>query len=467
MKNMRIILSVFLLVFIGAIAGYIFFSGEYPRSQKAAKQDIKPKNVIFMIGDGMGFGQMEIARLFEYGKTGKLFMETLPNVAFVHTNSANQFVTDSAAGGTALATGHKTNNEMIGIKPNQQVVDSILDKFKEDGKKVGVITTSSITDATPASFTASIANRWTNQNEIAAQQLENRVDVLLGGGANKFKRTKAGEKDLIPAFKKEGYTYVTDKSELAAAKGEKLLGLFNPIHMNFKIDRDEYKSKEPSLTEMTQKALEFLNQDSPGFFLMVEGARIDHASHSADFTSIWKETIEFDHAVKFAVNWAKKNGDTLVIVTADHETMGISESEPINMKGLKRMEVTPTYIADRLKKEKALEHNDISKVKGILKTYGHLHLSKQETKAFMNKCNNEKGQVYKESQIAWEIGSMIAAHNHAGVMSRENRVLSSTGGHTGNPVPLFSYGKGSEGFEGVLDNVEIPRIIAKLMGYQL
>lgn len=446
----------------------------YPQKEKPLDQptagpvkENKPKNVIFLIGDGMGIGQMEIARLFQYGKTGRLFMESLPNVALVHTYSANQPVTDSAAAGTALATGYKTNNEMLGITPSKKEVDSILDKFKKDGKKVGVITTSSITDATPAAFTASIANRWTDQRKIAEEQLNNKVDVLLGGGANKFKRTKPSEIDYIQRFKQNGYTIATNRSELAQAKGDKLLGLFNPNHMNFKIDRDERNSQEPTLTEMTKKGLEFLNRDQAGFFVMIEGARIDHASHSADFTSIWKEVMEFDHAVKYAVNWAKKNGDTLVLVTADHETMGVSETEPIDINNLKRLEVSPTFIAEKLKNGREIKINDIKKVKTIFKTYANISLSTEEVKDFMDRVNHPKGSVYKDSRLAWEIGSVIADHYHAGISRSENRSLSSTGGHTGNPVPLFTYGEGSEQFKGVLDNVDIPKIIAKIMDYQL
>ncbi|MFB6465856.1 alkaline phosphatase [Cytobacillus sp. Hz8] len=444
------------------IGEYSFTSSVFAQTKEISK----PKNVIYMIGDGMGFGQMEIARLFEHGKSGKLFMETLPNVAYVHTDSANQFVTDSAAGGTALATGFKTNNEMIGMKPNKQEIDSILDKFKNDGKKTGIITTSSVTDATPAAFTASVSDRWANQRDIASQQLKNQVDVLLGGGANKFKKTAPDEKDLITEFQKNGYTFVTNKEELATAKGEKLLGLFNQSHMNFKIDRDEKKSKEPSLTEMTEKGLEILAQNPNGFFLMVEGARIDHASHSADITSIWKETIEFDQAVQYAVEWAKKKQDTLVVVTADHETMGISEPEPINIKALKNISVSSSYMADLVKtKDKKIE--DIRKMKEVLQRYAHLQLNNQAITDFINTCNHENEMVYQESHIAWEIGSLIAAHNHAGVSSNENRLLSSTGGHTGNPVPLFAFGDGSEEFEGVLNNVDVPRIIGKIMGYPL
>ena len=163
-------------------------------SQVAAKADITkenvsqkpPKNVIVMVGDGMGIGQLEVARLMEYGKDGRLNMESLDNVALMHTYSANNTVTDSAAAGTAIATGTKTNNESIGVDENGNEVKSMLDAFQARGKKVGVISTNTVTDATPAAFTASVANRWSGQAEVARQMLENEYDVLLGGGGDYF-----------------------------------------------------------------------------------------------------------------------------------------------------------------------------------------------------------------------------------------------------------------------------------------
>ena len=163
--------------------------------------------------------------------------------------------------------------------------------------------------------------------------------------------------DLINKFKEKGYSYATNKKELLEAKGDKLLGLFQPSYMNFVIDREEVQSQEPTLPEMTQKAIDVLSQKpgNKGFFLLVEGARIDHASHAADLPSIWQETVEFHHSVKLAADWAAKNGNTLVVVLADHETMGISATEPFNLKGLKQIGVSTYFIASQLEKEGGTE----------------------------------------------------------------------------------------------------------------
>lgn len=444
--------------------GVSFHSTTY--SKDAASSNGAPKNVILMIGDGMGVGQIEVARQLEYGKEGRLFLESMPNLSLVHTFSASHAVTDSAAGGTALAIGKKTNNGMIGVTPDGKESASILDVFKKHGKKTGVISTNTVTDATPAAFTASVKNRWTGQDEIARQQLENKVDVLLGGGAKYFQPEHQEGRDLIKEAMNDGYIFVSNKEELKVAKGAKLLGLFNPSYMSFTLDRPLLKSQEPSLKEMTEKAIEVLSSDKNGFFLMSEGARIDHASHAADLTSVWKEVIEFDNAVKYAVEWAKKDGNTLVIVVADHETMGISATEPMNIKGLKNVKATPDFMVSQfISKRDSLEFEPIS-IKETVKKYADIELNSEEIQLYNQRISNITGLVYPQHLAAWELGSMIAKHYYGGVVDREIRAISTTGGHTGNPIVLYAYGNGAEIFHGVLDNTDIPRKIADLMGYE-
>ncbi|MBU8770488.1 alkaline phosphatase [Cytobacillus oceanisediminis] len=450
------ILVIFLLLVLGI----------FPSEGMALQGNTKgPQNVILMIGDGMGIGQIEIARKLEYGKDGRLFLESLPHTALVHTESANNFVTDSAAGGTALAIGKKTNNEMIGVTPDGKEIDSILDLFKKNGKKAGVISTNTITDATPAAFTASVSNRWSGQEEIARQQLNNEVDVLMGGGRAYFGPDKQNGKDLINEARLKGYDYAANREEMQNAKGGKLLGLFNNGYMNFKLDRPLKNSKEPSLKEMTEKAISVLSKGKQGFFLMAEGARIDHASHAGDITSIWKETIEFDEAVKYAVEWAKKDKETLVLVAADHETMGISASEPLDIQQLKEIKATPQYMVSQFAKGENRGTYRSESVKDVLKKYANIDLTEQEIKAFNGKLITTDSQVYPQYIAAWEIGSLIAEKYHGGILTNKVRSLSSTGGHTGNMIPLFAYGNGSETFTGVMENTDIPKRIAQLMNY--
>lgn len=382
------IMVIFQLIVLG------FFPAEGRAHQKNTKG---PQNVILLIGDGMGMGQIEIARKLEYGKDGRLFMESLPHTALVHTESANNLVTDSAAGGTALATGRKTNNGMIGVTPDGKEADSILDLFKKNGKKAGIISTNTITDATPAAFTASVSNRWSGQDEIARQRLESGVDVLLGGGRAYFKPEKQSGRDLLKEAKQKGYAYAVNREELLSAKGSKPLGLFNEGYMNFKSDRQILESKEPSLKEMTEKAIDILSKGEQGFFLMAEGARIDHASHAGDITGIWKETIEFDEAVKFAVEWAQKDKETLVLIVADHETMGISASEPLDIQHLKEVKASPQYMASQLAKDENRGIYRSESVKNVLKKYANIDLTEKEIESFNRKLQNTDSQVYPQS----------------------------------------------------------------------
>ncbi|MET3317776.1 UNVERIFIED_ORG: alkaline phosphatase [Peribacillus simplex] len=426
-----------------------------------AESQNTPKNVILLIGDGMGLGAIDIARQFEYGKTGILHLEKLEHVALMRTYSANNFVTDSAAGGSAIATGVKTNNESIGVDSNGSEVDSVLDAFQMSGKKVGIISTNMVVDATPAAFGASVSNRWTGGAHIARQLFDNRIDVILGGGASYFGVDKQNGVDLVAKFKEAGYRVTANKQELdSVQKSEKLLGLFHPTYMNFKLDKEEFHSQEPSLPEMTTKAIEILSKGDNGFFLMTEGARIDHTEHAADITGIWKETIEFDQTVKEVVDWAKNRNDTLIVVLADHETMGTSASETMDISALKRINVSSEYMSKQLTFDKNNEINPDSVV-SVFKKYAHISLTNKEVHQFIDNVRKNRTLVYPQHQIDWEIGSTIANYYKAGVADRSVRAASTTGGHTANMIPVFATGPGSKAFDGVIDNTEISQIITK------
>jgi alkaline phosphatase len=462
-KSLAVALSAGLV--IGGMTGIPALTDTFAKSpaktENVSQMQKAPKNVIVMVGDGMGLGQMEVARLLEYGKTGTLHMEKLENVALMKTYSANNFVTDSGAAGTAIATSVKTNNESIGVDADGNEVDSVLDLFQNNGKKTGLISTNTVYDATPAAFGSSAPNRWTGSNEIAKQLYESKIDVLLGGGAGNFTPEKQDGVDLVEKFREDGYAIAGDKEELAnVGTPDKLLGLFHPSYMNYKLDVEETNSQEPTLNEMTAKALDVLSKGKDGFFLMVEGARIDHAAHAADVTGVWKETIEFDNTVRDVVEWAKGRKDTLVVVLADHETMGFAAAETMDIEGLKNIQVSPEYMAGLLEKDANGEFTGES-VKSVFKTHANIEMTDADVAEFLQNIKDNQGTVYPQHKIGWEIGSIIADYYKAGVMSREIRAESSTGGHTGNMVPVFATGVGSEAFEGVLDNTEISKLIAK------
>ena len=188
---------------------------------------------------------------------------------------------------------------------------------------------------------------------------------------------------------------------------------------------------------------------------MSEGARIDHAAHAVDITGVWKETVEFDKAVEFVVNWAKKDGNTLVVVLADHETMGLTAAETMNIQALKAIKVSPEYMAAQLVKNADKTAFVIDSIKSVFKTYANIDISDEEAALLNKRSLNKKGGLDYEYRVGWEIGSIIAEHYGAGAMSTGIRAQSATGGHSGNMIPVFVFGPGGDSFEGVMDNTDI------------
>jgi alkaline phosphatase len=290
--------------------------------------DKEVRNVILCIGDGMSSGQIALAST----KVGaKLHIERMPVTGLVQTRSANSRVTDSAAAGTALATGVKTKNGMIGTAPNGQAYRSILELAKAAGMATGLVATSTITHATPASFGAHVKSR-SSENAIAGQLLANRVNVLLGGGRKFFlprsnrNSARKDNRDLIAEATHAGYVYVTSEQELRSTQHPYVLGLFQ-------LEALTTAPPEPSLSTLTREAIRVLEQagrasanSKSGFFLMIEGSQIDSACHEHNARRAIRQTLLFDQAVQAAIDFALQGGHTLVIVTADHETGGLSLS---------------------------------------------------------------------------------------------------------------------------------------------
>ncbi|MCB0276682.1 MAG: alkaline phosphatase [Calditrichaeota bacterium] len=280
------------------------------------------KNVIFMIGDGMGITQMTAGRLREFGPNSKSRIESMPVTGLAHTHSIDDLITDSAASATALATGYKTRNGMIGMLPDMTSAKTLLEAAAEAGKKTGVVATSSVTHATPASFTAHVALRKM-EPQIAEQQASGNVDVILGAGLQFFQpmstegSDRRDNRDLLAEARENGFQVVRSADEMAAITDGRILGLFAPKYLSG-------LAGEPSLTEMTNKAISLVKDDPDGFFLMIEGSQIDWGGHDNDPEYVIREMIAFDKAVQAALDFAEADGQTLVVVTADHETGGMS-----------------------------------------------------------------------------------------------------------------------------------------------
>ncbi|MGQ0656935.1 MAG: alkaline phosphatase [Chromatiales bacterium] len=280
------------------------------------------RNIIYMIGDGMGMGQIVAARMRAHGADGQLALDRMPVLGHITTYSSDELVTDSAAAGTALSTGLKTANRRIAVTPDGQVAYSILEAARDRGLATGLVVTSTITHATPAVFAAHHNNRR-DEMTIAIQMLDSGVDVLLGGGRRYFLPesepggARVDGRNLLEEARQKGYTIVADAAALAQARGPRLLGLFADAGMTT-------VSPEPSLAAMAGRALELLSARQRDFFLMIEGSQIDWGGHQNNPDYAIRETLLFDEAVRTAVEFARHDGHTLVVVTADHETGGMA-----------------------------------------------------------------------------------------------------------------------------------------------
>ena len=274
------------------------------------------KNVIFCIGDGMGFEKVKAAGMYAHGEAGTLSFEAFPYQGEVTTHSADSSMTDSAAAATAMATGFKVNNGVLStaLPGDGRELYTLLEYFRDQGKRTGLVSTTFITHATPAAFGAHNPAR-SNLAEIADDYLNyTEPNVLFGGGGNGISAAAA---------EAANYTVVTDRQGLLTLNTENLSrisGQFGDTNLPYEYDG---LGDLPHLSEMVKTALEILARDPAGFFLMIEGGRIDHAGHSNDIERNVCETIEFSNTLRVVMDWSEGRDDTLIIVTADHETGGL------------------------------------------------------------------------------------------------------------------------------------------------
>ncbi|MEZ7008207.1 alkaline phosphatase [Aeromonas sp. S13(2024)] len=420
------------------------------------------KNVILFIGDGMGPTVLTATRLFKVGEEGNLEMMKLPRSARIKTFSNDAQTTDSAPSMAAYTTGVKMNNEVIAmssdtkaVAPGKDVngnktvnncssdngkpVPTILELAKAAGKSVGAVTTTELTHATPAATYAHICHRDAAY-DIAAQAvpggagfnqaLGDGVDVLMGGGANHWTPYSASNKggrndnrDLTAEMKAQGYSYVTTQSELAKVTSGKVLGLFNSkSHLDYELDRvaKGAANTQPSLSEMTAKAIDLLSKNSQGYFLMVEGGRIDHALHGTNAKRSLTDAVALDEAVKTALGKVDLN-NTLIVVTADHDhTMTING---YSAKG--------NPVLDLVKNSDGSTQNDVD---GKPFT----------TLVFGNGPNRPDVRPVLTSD-------QVMANDYL----QETGVKLTSETHGGGDVMLFADGAGSNRFKGTLDNTKV------------
>jgi alkaline phosphatase len=278
-----------------------------------AAESVQVKNVILMIGDGMGLTQLYAGYT---ANQGKLNLFTIPTIGLSVTASADSYITDSAAGATAMATGQKTSNRAIGVDASGKMLTPITDILHGHNYKTAVISCGDITDATPAAFYGHVIDREFNE-KIAADFLNSPVDILLGGGVTHFATRKDGS-NLFPALKQRGYTISNNLQSLDSIRNDKYIVLDNAAARSMKQGRGNF------LSASLQKSLRTFTDNKSPFFIMAEGAQIDYGGHANDIEYVVREMLDFDEAIGKAMEYVDAHPETLLIITADHETGGLT-----------------------------------------------------------------------------------------------------------------------------------------------
>ena len=425
----------------------------------ANESALKAKNVIFMIMDGTNSDVLALSRWY---KGSALALDEIMTGG-VRTYSLRSAITDSAAAGTALATGRKTLVDHIGMIPifpkegkpfTAYPVPNLVEAAKRKGLSTGMVTTSPVQHATPAAFSSHVNHR-SKFDDIAEQQVYQGLDIVLGGGKawlkrdDKMKSRPDGE-NLISVLQKKGYDFVTSREELLQSSREKIWGSFAREDIAYELDRPKLNPNQPSLAEMTKKAIQTLSRNDKGFFLMVEGSKVDWAAHKNDPVGMISEVLSFDKAVQEALQFAKKDQQTLVIAVADHGNSGLTmgnlstnhsyarEPKEQFIKPLKKAELTVTGAVSQLRKDR-------SNLKEVLNLYGLDRLRPNEYKRIKKAKNPEKEM--------------------AALLSKRAKIGFTTTGHTGEDVFLYAYGPGKP--TGLIENTDLPKSICQTLGLKL
>jgi alkaline phosphatase len=441
------------------------------RDSPAAAQ--KVKNVIFLLTDGTG---PEAWAAIRWVKGAPLAVDTILTGA-VRTYGADSIITDSAPGATAYATGHKGSDKGISVGAWNVTIDAarsdLTDKYvplatllegaKLTGRAVGLIATSNVQHATPAAFSSHWQDR-NNYNELGEQQVYQGMDVVLSGGSQYLvpKEVSGGKRidgeNLVDVLKANGYTYVTTRDELTSVSSGRVWGAFAPDAMAFERDRARLAPREPSLSEMTAKAIELLSAGEKGkdrgFFLFVEGSKVDWAAHANDPAGEVYDLLAFDDAVRVALDFAKRDGNTLVIVVADHGTGGIS----VGTKEDKNYSQTDDdSLVVPMRKVKLTGE-------GIEKVLAGDSSEPRIRTVIAEECGIEDLSAAELKAIQDAAAAKGAMSGVVGpILSKRARIGWTTGGHTGVDVFLFAYGPGRP--TGLVQNTEVGRHVAAALGF--
>lgn len=436
-----------------------------------AAQAAKPVKYVFLfIGDGMSIPQRMTAEELARINTGKgLAINSMPHHALTTTRSANSFITDSAASGTAIACGSKTNNGMIGMDPKGGRLKSVAEVARDSGRKVGILTSVTLNHATPAAFYGHNRSRG-NYYDLGLDLVESGFDFFGGGGIAECdnKKAKSYKGDIYEIAEGRGYTVVRkDMKALAALKPGcgKVIATGADGALMYNLDAPD----SPRIADFTKKAIELLDNER-GFFIMVEGGKIDWMCHANDAATVMAEVADFDNAVKVALEFARKNPrDTLVVVTGDHETGGLTmgfagtayNSYIDRLNAQKRSREAFNSASKKLAGGgKDIEFEDVIPL--LSESFGFVFDEDSESPLALSEA--ERGELEKafgrwKKDVSKGALSLAAAK----ILNNKAGLAWTSDAHTALPVETSAQGAGAEVFSGTIDNTDIAKILKELV----
>ncbi|MDO4763542.1 MAG: alkaline phosphatase [Flavobacteriaceae bacterium] len=419
----------------------------------------KAKNIIFMVSDGMSVGTLMMADIYLKRKNNKasnwiqLYEDDLVQRAVMDMASANAIVTDSAAASSSWGGGVRVNNGSLNISPNGKENMPILQKFKKAGKKVGCITTVPITHATPAGFCVT-SKRRSAMDYIAEMYADLDFDVMMGGGRQYFDEDKRkDEKDVFALFKKKGYSIAQNKSEMQnAPKNKPLLGTFDEDAVPYTIDHKanpEAVKNIPTLAEMAQKAIDQMKDHSKGFVLQIEGGKVDWAAHGNDIGALLFDQIAFDEAIKVVMDFAKKDKNTLVIITSDHGNANpgliYGRETNDNFDHLQKFTQSNEWILQGIN-----ANSSLSFIKErVAYACGGWAINDEQVKELLSYYTNIKKEdgLYNPKRLPFRaLAEMQKSYTSVGWISMD---------HSSDYTELAMYGPGSENLKGFVKNTDM------------
>ncbi len=437
---------------------------------------VQPKYIFYYIGDGMGMGPVQAAQNYNrivLGNDQLLTMMQFSVAGMAFTYSANNDITDSAAAGTALASGYKTNNGMLGMNADTVAVNSIAKILFDRGFGVGLVTSVSPDDATPGAFYAHVPQRKM-QYDVDCHMAECGYQFVAGSGLNGlYKNDKPT--DVLDRYAANGVQIVRGPEGIAKINSDRVLLLSNenvPVgNIGYTIDSIPGRLNLP---DMAEACLAQLQKTSPdGFFMMVEGGNIDHCLHGNDAGTSIKEILNFDKAIAVAYEFYKKHPqETLIIVTADHDTGGLTLVKPKESKGgIKNLnyqriskDTFSDYCKSLLKTRNIYTWEDMKQyMKDNLGLFSHIAVSeKRETKLkeMFDRTFGQRNSVDQETLYANYNAFSVEVFN---LLNRDSGIHFSTTSHSGNPVPIFAVGPGAYQFSRLKNNIEIPKTILRIV----